>query len=114
LITRDKCSISFGDQCPDNIKKQVKGAVQVQGDGLEEKYLGLPTPDGRMHKGRFQNLQEGLTKRILMWDQASQARKEVLIKTIGQAIPTYLMGVLKLPMSVYDDLRDQKCVLVGT
>jgi hypothetical protein len=71
---------------------------------VPNKYLGLPTPKGHMHKGRFQNLKGRLTKRILMWDQASQAGKEVLIKAIAKAIPTYLMGVFKLPISICDDL----------
>jgi hypothetical protein len=57
-----------------------------------------------MHKGRFQNLQEKLSRRILMWDTPSQGGKEILIKAIAQAIPSYLMGVFKFPMSVCDDL----------
>jgi hypothetical protein len=59
-----------------------------------------------MHRGRFQNLQGKLTKRILQWDDGllSSAAKEILIKAVGQSIPTYLMGVFKLPFSVCDDL----------
>jgi hypothetical protein len=34
------------------------------------------------------------------------ATKKTLIKAIAQAIPTYIMGVFKLPMSVCDDLRN--------
>jgi hypothetical protein len=34
----------------------------------------------------------------------SQSAREVLIKSIAQAIPTYVMGVFKLPFSVCDDL----------
>lgn len=35
----------------------------------------------------------------------AQAGREVLIKAIAQALPTYVMGVFKLPMSVCDDLN---------
>jgi hypothetical protein len=47
-----------------------------------------------------------LTKRIVQWDDGllSQAAKEILIKAVGQWIPTYLMGVFKLPFSFCDDL----------
>jgi hypothetical protein len=54
-------------------------------NAFEEKYLGLPTPDGRMHKGRFQNLQGKLLKRILIWGDGllSQGAKEILIKAVA-------------------------------
>ena len=35
----------------------------------------------------------------------SSGNKEILIKAVAQAIPTYIMGVFKLPMSVCDDLN---------
>lgn len=59
-----------------------------------------------MSKGKFQNLQSRLLKRIIAWgDTLSLAGKEIMIKVIAQAIPTYIMGVFKLPMSVCDDLN---------
>ena len=75
-------------------------------DQFEEKYLGLPTPEGRMRKGKFQNLQVKLMKRICIWGDGymAQAGREVLIKAVAQSIPTYIMGVFKLPFSVCDDL----------
>ena len=84
----------------------VKDALQVLTVGFEEKYLGLPTPDGRMTKGKFQNLQVKLTKRLFSFDgHPTQAGKEVLIKSVAQEIPNYLMSVFKLPFEVCDDLN---------
>jgi hypothetical protein len=34
----------------------------------------------------------------------SMGAKEVLIKSVTQAIPTYVMGVFKLPANLCDDL----------
>jgi hypothetical protein len=34
---------------------------------FEDKYVGLPTPDGRMSRWKFQNLQAQLTKHLLPW-----------------------------------------------
>ena len=34
----------------------------------------------------------------------AQPGREVLIKSVAQALPTYIMGVFKLPFSVCDDL----------
>ena len=59
-----------------------------------------------MTRGKFQNLQSRLLKRIIAWgDTLSLAGKEIMIKAVAQAIPTYIMGVFKLPMSVCDDLN---------
>jgi hypothetical protein len=59
-----------------------------------------------MHRGKFDNLQERLMKRFMEWDDGllAQSAKEILIKSVAQAIPTYIMGVFKLPLTLCDDL----------
>lgn len=65
---------------------------------MRKKYLGLPVLEGRMSKEQCQNLLARLTTRIMQWgDTLSHAGKEVMIKAVGQAVPTYMMGVFKLP-----------------
>lgn len=88
------------------VQEQVREALNVTSLVFEEKYLGLPTPEGRMSKGRFQNLQASLTKRLIQWGDGflAQPGREALIKSVAQALPTYIMGVFKLPYSVWDDL----------
>ena len=73
---------------------------------FEPKYLGLPVPEGRMHKGQFETLQASLSKRLIDWSEQylSSGNKEILIKAVAQTIPTYVMSVFKLPASVCDDL----------
>lgn len=70
------------------------------------KILGAAHPSGRMVKGNFQNMQEHLTKLIIDWGESllAQSGREVLIKAIAQAIPTYCMSVFKLPRSICNDL----------
>jgi hypothetical protein len=106
LLNSEKCSAFFGDACTEEAKEVVRGILQVQADHFEDKYLGLPVPEGRTHRGRLQSLLERLCKRMVDWGDKlmSTAAKEILIKAIAQAIPTYIMGVFKLPMSVCDDL----------
>ena len=64
---------------------------------FEEKYLGLPSPDGWMSKGRFQNIQWGD-------GHLTQPGREALIKFVAQALPTYIMGFFELPFSIFDEL----------
>ena len=68
--------------------------------------MGLPVPEGRMHKGQFETLQARMRKKLVDWSERylSSRNKEILIKSVARAIPTYIMSVFKLPASVCDDL----------
>ena len=106
LINQAKCSIMFSASCPIPSQEAIRAILHVEKQGFEERYLGLPTPDGRMHRGKFDNLQSRLCKRLLEWGDSllAQSGREIFIKAVAQAIPTYLMGVFKLPLSLCDDL----------
>jgi hypothetical protein len=51
----------------------------------EEKYLGLPTPEGRMSKDRFKSTKDRLAKKCSSWVERymSGGAKEVLIKLVA-------------------------------
>lgn len=55
LLNANKCSILFGSACPTNVQDEVRAILGVVNVNFEERYLGLPTPNGRMTKGKFQN-----------------------------------------------------------
>jgi hypothetical protein len=59
-----------------------------------------------MHKGRFENLQARLSKKLMDcgYDWMSQSARAIFIQVVAQAIPTYIMGVFKLPFSICDEL----------
>jgi hypothetical protein len=96
--------LKFGSKCSDTMKTKVLG--KVPNTTVEEKYLGLPTPDGRMCKEKFKSTKQRLIKRCSNWADRnmSMTAKEVLIKSVAHAIPTYMMGVFKLPASTCEDL----------
>jgi hypothetical protein len=83
-----------------------QGSARVEQESFETKYLGLPTPEGRMSRGKFVSLQTKLAKCLVEWDDThkSQEAKEVLIKAIAHAIPVYVMSVFKLPLGLCDEL----------
>ena len=57
-------------------------------------YLGLPMVGGKSKMSTFREVQERVTKREMGWKEKyiSKVGREVLIKTIAQAIPTYSMN----------------------
>jgi len=88
------------------VSNQIKDILGVQRVDFEAKYLGLPTPTGRLKRGVFQPLVERFQKWMMAWKEKelSAARKEVLIKAMAQALPNYVISVFKLPITLYDDL----------
>ena len=71
-----------------------------------EKYMGLPSLLGRNKKNTFNSIKDKLRKQLAGWKEKLlfKARKEVLIKVVAQAIPTYTMSVFKLSDSLCEDL----------
>jgi hypothetical protein len=106
MINPANCSILFGAGCLDTNKNRVKEILNVENTTVGEKYLGLPTPEGRVNKDKFSSIKERLIKRFTNWVERnmSSAAKEVLIKAVAQAIPAYTMGVFMLPTMLCDEM----------
>ncbi|XP_060964883.1 uncharacterized protein LOC133033858 [Cannabis sativa] len=70
-------------------------------------YLGLPCVMGRNKNAILGFLKDKMQKRIQSWEGRllSKAGKEVLIKTVAQALPTYAMSVFLLPVETCNKLE---------
>jgi len=106
LLNPSKCSIMFNKKGAEDDQNQVKHILGVELSSFEPKYLGLPTPSGRMKKDRFQSLKERLSKRLRDYSEKhmSSGAKEVLIKSVAQALPTYIMSVFQIPLGLCDSM----------
>ena len=62
---------------------------------------------GRSKVNTFKDLQKKVSKRVMGWKEKniSKAGREVLIKTVAQAIPTYSMSIFKIPRAVCDRMN---------
>ena len=71
----------------------------MENESLNEKYLGLPTEVGRATNGAFQYIKDRVWNKVKGWIEQtlSAGGKEILIKVVAQAIPTYSMGCFRLP-----------------
>jgi hypothetical protein len=82
----------------------IMGVRHVLGTG---NYLGLPSMIGRKKKEVFSYIKDRVWKRINSWRgrALSRAGKEIMIKSVLQAIPSYVMGVYLLPDSTIKDIE---------
>ena len=72
-----------------------------------EHYLGLPSLVGRRKKRSFNLIKEKVWRKLQSWEGKllSQAGREVLIKVVIQAIPTFSMVCFKLSLGLCHDIE---------
>lgn len=72
------------------------------------RYLRLPAMVGQKEKGFFQELHHRVMKKLNGWSAqcCSRGDKEVLFKAVAQAIPSYAMGVFRLPVGLCDGFKE--------
>jgi hypothetical protein len=77
----------------------VKNILNVPNETLNEKYLGMHFDIGRSTNGAFKYLKDRIWKKIQGWLEQTLASggKEVLIKSVAVAIPTFSMSCFRLP-----------------
>jgi ribonuclease HI len=83
---------------------RIMGVRHVLGTG---NYLGLPSLIGRKKKETFSYIKDRIWKRINSWRgrALSKAGKEVMIKSVLQAIPSYVMSIYLLPDSTVKEIE---------
>jgi hypothetical protein len=87
-------------------QERVKQILKIENMATEDRYLGLATREGRMSKDKFKTIKERLIQKYNNWVERnmSSGAKDVMIKAVAQAIPTYTMGVFKLPATLCKEL----------
>jgi hypothetical protein len=98
-VNMDKSSIHFAKGCSQSIRAEIMDLLDVHNEALSEKYLGMPTDVGTSTNGAFKYLKDRVWKKIQGWLEMllSSGGKEVLIKSVAQALTTYCMSCFKLP-----------------
>ena len=104
LLSESKCSILFSEICPAQSREEIKSTLGVISSSFESKYLGLPTPEGRVKDDNFQPIMDRIRKRCNDWSKKYMAytAKEVHVKSVVQALPCYTMGVFLLSKGFCD------------
>ena len=104
---KEKTNIFFNSNTPHSLQTQIQHLLGVLAIRQYEKYLGLTVSVGRAKKKKiFVYLKEREWKKLQGWKEKllSQVGREVLIKSIIQAIPTYTMSCFKLLKGLIKEL----------
>jgi hypothetical protein len=106
-VNSDKTTIFFSKGTPQASQAAIQTSLQVPIIKQYEKYLGLPSLVGRNRSASFSQIKERVWTKLKGWKERllSAAGKEVLIKAVAQAIPTYAMSCFKLPQSLCQELE---------
>ena len=106
-INKTKTTLFFSKATDVALKNYIKEAWGVPEIMKYEKYLGLPSFVGKGKKASFNYIKERVWRKIQGWEGKllSQAGREVLIKSVIQAIPTYTMGCFKIPLGLCNEIE---------
>jgi ribonuclease HI/exonuclease III len=106
-LNKDKTSIFFSRNTSSLAKECILQLSGIPDTQRYDKYLGLPSIVGRSRIREFQNIMDRVRKKIGDWKSTflSQAGKEVMIKAVLQAIPTYTMSIFLLPKELCRELN---------
>ncbi|KAG2306533.1 hypothetical protein Bca52824_026281 [Brassica carinata] len=98
-INPAKSSIIFGDRVEEGMKADIRQILKIDKEGGEGTYLGLPEVFKGSKKLILNYIREKLQHRLHGWfaRTLSQGGKDILLKSIGLALPIYAMSVYKLP-----------------
>ncbi|CAA7045965.1 unnamed protein product [Microthlaspi erraticum] len=105
-INFEKSSLLFGKRVPGSTKTHIKSITGIQNEGGMGTYLGIPEDISGSKCKLFAYIKERLQNRVNGWRSKwlSKGGKEILIKSVALALPTYVMSSFLLPLEVCDQL----------
>ncbi|XP_019150689.1 PREDICTED: uncharacterized protein LOC109147522 [Ipomoea nil] len=107
LVNFDKSNIMFSGNIGEHVSTHVARVFGVRRTEDFGKYLGLPLFLGRNKTALLWYIEQRVRDRANMWQKKllSRAGKEVLLKSVAQAMPIFAMSVFLLPNGVCDSIE---------
>ena len=106
-ISSAKTTLFFSNNVSDFTKETIKNLLGVAKIKEYEKYLGLLAMVGRNKKASLNYIKDRVWGKLQWWKEKllSQAGKEVLLKVVVQAIPTFAMSCFHLRVGLCQDIE---------
>ncbi|KAL0327910.1 UNVERIFIED_CONTAM: putative mitochondrial protein [Sesamum calycinum] len=106
-INFSKSSVTFSRNTREEVCQSLAAELTIRRENKLELYLGLPTRVARSKRDLFATIRDRIWQKITGWNDKllSQVGKEILIKAVLQAVPSYAMGCFRLPVSLLKELQ---------
>ena len=106
-LNNENTFVFFSQNTSLKTKEQILSILGVSNSQRYDTYLGLPALIGKSRTREFLNLVDMVKRRESNWKKkfSSLADKEVLIKAVVQAIPTYSMSIFLVPTKLCKELN---------
>ena len=106
MINKEKSAIMFSRNTAADKREEVMNVLGITKETMNERYFGLPVHVGKSRSSVFGYLKDRVWQRIQSWKEIllSRAGKEVLIKAVAQAIPTFAMGCFDITKDICDQI----------
>nr|XP_023872480.1 uncharacterized protein LOC111985081 [Quercus suber] len=106
-INWGKTNLFFSTNTFAQTQEEIKNLLAIPAIQRVEQYLDLPSLVGRAKQRSFSMIKERIWKKLKGWKEKllSQAGREILIKAVVQAIPTYTMSCFKLPKGLINEIE---------
>lgn len=107
VINQNKSSVIFSRNVSDISREVAEEILEVKAGDLRGNYLGLPSLTGRKKREILGFIKNKFIGRIKSWNGKflSRAGREILMKNVVQAIPTYAMSVFLLPSELCHEIE---------
>lgn len=108
-INFNKSNVLFSPSTSAQDRLEVCQVLQVSEVSEPGKYLGMPMNVGRNKVLVFQFLIDRVKKKVQSWSNKtlSKSGKCLLLKTVAQAIPNFLMNLFLIPTEVGEAIEVQ-------
>lgn len=106
-INLDKSEMTSSGNVSQERKRELELQLGARSVAQHSKYLGLPTVIGKKKKMVFQTVVDRVISRLKGWKEKSLTKggREVLLKSVIQAIPNYAMSCFLFPKTLCEQIE---------
>ncbi|XP_062119272.1 uncharacterized protein LOC133833024 [Humulus lupulus] len=107
MINFTKSLLYFSPNTSEEIATLYTSSLNMQITDSIETYLGLPMLGGKNKRILFNSIKDKVWMKLHLWQSKffSQAGKEILLKDVIQAMPTYLMSCFRIPEGLCQEIK---------